>query len=394
MHRLSKLVFVLVLALALVGQFAAAAPKTITITVNNGPSEGDEEKIRIMRAKIARFNKKYPHIKVITDPWIFSAESFAVRFAGRTETDIIGIAATEMVSMAENGYAADITAPMKKWKFYKDLELNFMSAAMRDGRIFGIPTHGYVMGLLYNKKLFKRAGIVDAKGEAKPPTTWEEFVEAAVKLTNRQKNQAGFGIMGTDRQGGWQTLNWVWQAGGDFERKVGGKWKAVFNEPEAVKAFEFIKDLRWKYDCLQPNVMVNAEKMFPLFAAEKVAMFMGTPEWIPVIVDKYGGNLADIGLALLPAGPAGYANQMGGICVFVSSHVTDPAKLDACFKWMTFEFELSEREEDCRTRLAQKQLVGIPETFLFKPEARRQYDRVIDKYRNFPKYEDYLNNAG
>lgn len=45
--------------------------------------------------------------------------------------------------------------------------------------------------LLYNKDMFKAAGIVDENGEAKPPKTYDELRETAKKLTNASKGKYG-----------------------------------------------------------------------------------------------------------------------------------------------------------------------------------------------------------
>lgn len=45
--------------------------------------------------------------------------------------------------------------------------------------------------LLYNKDMFKEAGIVDKKGNAKPPKTYDELREAAKKLTDSSKGKYG-----------------------------------------------------------------------------------------------------------------------------------------------------------------------------------------------------------
>jgi len=37
--------------------------------------------------------------------------------------------------------------------------------------------------LFYNKDLLKRAGFVDANGEAQPPRSWDELEQMAIKLT-------------------------------------------------------------------------------------------------------------------------------------------------------------------------------------------------------------------
>ena len=39
-----------------------------------------------------------------------------------------------------------------------------------------------VMGYWYNAGYFREAGIVDEKGNARPPRTWEEFRETLEKL--------------------------------------------------------------------------------------------------------------------------------------------------------------------------------------------------------------------
>lgn len=51
-----------------------------------------------------------------------------------------------------------------------------------DGSIYTLPDALEVMGYWYNKQYFTEAGIVDERGEASPPATWDEFYEACEKL--------------------------------------------------------------------------------------------------------------------------------------------------------------------------------------------------------------------
>src|SRR5438128_6036705 len=48
---------------------------------------------------------------------------------------------------------------------------------------YGIPERVDDRAFFYNKDLLKRAGLVDASGDAQPPRTWEELERMAVKLT-------------------------------------------------------------------------------------------------------------------------------------------------------------------------------------------------------------------
>jgi ABC-type glycerol-3-phosphate transport system substrate-binding protein len=51
------------------------------------------------------------------------------------------------------------------------------------GKIYGMPVDTNINLLYYRTDLLKEAGFVDASGNAKPPETWEEFREMAIKLT-------------------------------------------------------------------------------------------------------------------------------------------------------------------------------------------------------------------
>ena len=59
------------------------------------------------------------------------------------------------------------------------------------GKSYALPGGATTRGLIYNKDMFKAAGIVDEKGEAKPPVTLAEYREYAKKLTDKSKNQFG-----------------------------------------------------------------------------------------------------------------------------------------------------------------------------------------------------------
>lgn len=59
------------------------------------------------------------------------------------------------------------------------------------GKYYRVPAAATVQGLIYNKDMFKAAGIVDENGEAKPPETFDELREVAKKLTNPDKKEYG-----------------------------------------------------------------------------------------------------------------------------------------------------------------------------------------------------------
>lgn len=123
-----------------------------------------------------------------------------------------------------------------------DVKKNYISTAgvTINGEIWGVPTEINDFVLLYNKDIFKKAGLVDANGNVLYPKTWTEFVDTAVKLTKRDTK-------GHISQYGVAFSNEDWQVVDPFLSLLysnGGKYlsddmkKSLFNSPEGVQALE------------------------------------------------------------------------------------------------------------------------------------------------------------
>lgn len=124
----------------------------------------------------------------------------------------------------------------KNWQDYTDVPLYF------------IPWTIGTMIFSYQPELFVEAGIVDADGNAKPPETWDELLDAAKKLT---VDIDGDGTI--DRWGmGWYACrisDGVTQQWLPFHVSYGAafwdeeKWQAegIINSPEAVEGCEMFK---------------------------------------------------------------------------------------------------------------------------------------------------------
>ena len=92
----------------------------------------------------------------------------------------------------DKGYIAPITKLPgfeNAMETYKDYLVDNKTTV--NGELYALPSTAQTYGLIYNKDMFKAAGIVDENGEATPPKTWDEYVEYAKKLTNPEKNEYG-----------------------------------------------------------------------------------------------------------------------------------------------------------------------------------------------------------
>src|SRR5207248_1086351 len=64
-----------------------------------------------------------------------------------------------------------------------DIDANVWQAVSAGGKHYGVPLDVWPMGMYYNRRLFVEAGIVDARGQAKPPADRAEFLDALRRLT-------------------------------------------------------------------------------------------------------------------------------------------------------------------------------------------------------------------
>ena len=96
-------------------------------------------------------------------------------------------------------------------------------------------------------------------------------------------------------------MNIAWSYGVDFmEQGEDGKWIATFNTPEMVEALQYIKDLKWKYNALPDNSVVDHDELTMLFATNQAAMTFISLSNANGFSRQYGMPLEDIMMAKMP----------------------------------------------------------------------------------------------
>ena len=103
-----------------------------------------------------------------------------------------------MSKYAELGYIApyeDIPGGDKLIEKFQDY-LMYGRHMHTDGKTYFLPKSATTYGLIYNKDMFRAAGIVDENGEPTPPETLAELREYAQKLTNVKERKYGYIIAG------------------------------------------------------------------------------------------------------------------------------------------------------------------------------------------------------
>ncbi len=336
-----------------------------------------------------RFEKDNPDVVIERDNWSFDRKTFYAKAAGGTLPTYFRAQFTEVEEMGRAGYAADLSKSMKKYGYLDNINPAVLKCVTSDDKIVAVPSKAAIMGLSYNVDLFEKAGLMESDGTPKQPKDWNEVVEFA-KQIKEKTGQSGFVLPTSNRSGGWIFTSIAWSFGVNFmKQQADGKWKATFNTPEAAEALQWVKDLKWKYDLLPANTLVDGEEWYRVFGTGKAGMSIMAGDY-PNRVISYGMKPEQIGIMATPAGPKAHVTLLTGEIHAVSSKATDD-QIDAAMRWIktistyeaTDEFKKN-TEESIKQDLEDGKLVGIK---VFSPwkndtSAVKYEHELIDKYAN------------
>ena len=295
----------------------------------------------------------------------------------------------EFSKLTDGDYVEDMTDAMKANGFYENLNPKIRDILSVDGKIYAMPTEAYVLGLNINVDLFERAGLMEADGTPKQPKDWYELAEMAKEIKDKT-GEAGFVFQTSNNCGGWIFTNIAWSFGVNFMKaNDDGTWTATFDTPEAVEALQFIKDLKWKYDCVPSNVNVDAEEAKKSLCTGKADMMIDGPiDWI----NKYEMDVNDYGMLAIPAGPKKHVALMGGKISTVQKSKDSKDKVDAALKWIEFngtdytvdDAQKIKIEENLQDRLNKGTWVGIKGLSLWNENSQnaKVKGELIDKMCN------------
>ncbi|MBW3624565.1 MAG: ABC transporter substrate-binding protein [Armatimonadetes bacterium] len=206
---------------------------------------------KMMEAMVRQFEKEHPDVDIRMQiiPWgtYYDKLTLSLAYGGAPEVFILHAARLpEYASFGVLEPLGDLVASSQPPLPVDDFAPIPWQATFYKGKQYALPLDVHPIGLYYNTKLFKEAGIVDEQGRAKPPTNWEEFLSAAQKLTkdtngDGQPDQWGFVFT-------WQRTNWF-----TFAYQFGGGalspdlQSCIMASTENLAALRRMNDLIYKY---------------------------------------------------------------------------------------------------------------------------------------------------
>lgn len=375
------------------------------LSVGNWPDKESKEKEN-MEAKKEQFEKENNDVVIRPDNWTFDLKTFYAKAAGGQLPNIYNTNFTEASQIIRAGYSADITDYLKENGLYDKLNEQVLDVVSKDGRVYAFPYSAYGLGMAYNVEMFEAAGLMEADGTPKQPKDWDEVVEFAVKI-KETTGKPGFVFPTSGHNGGWIFTPIAWSYGVTFmEQDEDGKWKATFDSPEAAAALQWIKDLKWKYDVLPTNTLINGTEYYKLFATKNAAMLITAGD-VPAKLTEYGMKPDEFGMFAMPKGPKRHVTLMGGNIYAVSNKTTE-AQVDAAVRWINFnnshsltETSKINMEKNIQENVENNRLVTIQSMSIWNSGAETvEYSKTLrNKYANgninhVKLYNDFMEDLG
>ncbi|MGY0021673.1 ABC transporter substrate-binding protein [Streptomyces sp. cg35] len=323
----------------------------VTITVACQPAKTAPKIRKAWDEDVATFEKAHPGVKVkSTDQQpCFDPKTFAAKLAGGQMETVFVVPVTNYADVIAKKQAKDITGQTGAVKNFDDIKQDVRDMVTKDGKVYGIPNVSYSVGLVYNRALFKKAGL----DPDNPPKTWDEVRSAAKKIAGLGDGYVGYGEYGGGNTGGWHFAQALFSRGGEMVTDG----KAAFNSDEGKAVLQTLHDMRWKDKSTGSKVLIGWESLMQQMGAGKTGMMLGAPDVVSDVIQKFQGKADDYGIAAIPDGTA---SLTGGEAYMINPKAS-AAQTKAALQWIDFEFNTPGKGRfDFARGKANGEAVGVP----------------------------------
>ncbi|MEN6471216.1 MAG: extracellular solute-binding protein, partial [Clostridiaceae bacterium] len=305
------------------------ADLTCTISLGNWPADtAPAAELALFEGYKATMAKQYPNVTLQPAYYSYTLSNYIGMAKGGTAPSIFQPPFTDPQLLIKQGLAGDVTDALAQFGVLEKFSPAFVELlGDENGRIYGLPREGYVLGMHININLFEEAGLMTEDGLPMYPTTLQELAEYG-QIIKQKTGKAGLVFPASETYGGWLYTNIAWNYGAVGENALevqqeDGRWVCNFTSDAAVAAMEYIKSLRWEYDIL------NADATTTDWAGAHSALGTGEAAMNFAADDSVDQPTAGKGLAIdkfalipFPAGPAGAYALTGGTCYMFAPNIT------------------------------------------------------------------------
>lgn len=281
----------------------AAAPAEGGTTVTFWSRDSDQA---LIEPVIAAYNSSHPaQIKATFIPAAQFVQKFAAATAGGEAPDLIAVDLIYMPSFIAAGQMADITEQVKALPYFDKLNKAQMREGTADGKIYSLPFSADGSVLVYNKNLFKQAGLDPEKA----PTTMDEMMQYSKKITALGNGTYGFYFSGNcPGCNAFTLMPYIWASGGDILSQDGKT--ATLTDPNVKMVLDWYRQM-WADKQIPESAKVDTgTDFFNVFASGKIGM-VGSGAFAIAALKNDHPDL-DFGIVPLPGMKAGQQSSFAG----------------------------------------------------------------------------------
>jgi multiple sugar transport system substrate-binding protein len=312
---------------------ATACTEPVTLSYWRAGGAGTAEVSDKAKTVIQKFEAANPNIKIKAEliPFPEYDQKSLTSLQAKEGPDILEINSVSLGMFTSKGLVNEIddlvagSKSVKKDQFYE----GGWNTGIYNGKLWGLPLDTGTRIVLYNKDLFKEAGVKEFGNTV----TWPELLDAAGKITNKDKGVYGWGYAFGER---WVAL---YEGLGHFAIQNGAEFispdmsKVTVNSPAMLETLKFYKELS-KFappDAVNWNAQQQDEQMF---MDGKLGMYVAG-FWS---LDGVLKSKPDINYGL--AEPMGKVagSSTGGWLISMPAYV-EGCKREAAWKFMEFIFQ-------------------------------------------------------
>ncbi len=253
---------------------------------------------------------------------------FGVSLAGGVVPDLVAIDLIYAPRFTSIGQLTDLTELLHSLPYYEAFVPSHIRLASWEGRNYGLPFAVEASFLLYNKTLFRAAGL----DPDRPPTTWAEMYDYAEEISRLGDDVFGFYFSGAC--GGCAIFTMaplIWASGGDIANA--DFTEARLDSSEVVDALTLYRGM-WQAGFVPPGAVVDGGESFTsAFLTGKIGMAASGAFVIEQLETNYPD--LDYGVALLPGKNGGAASFAGGDVLAIPKQAKHADEAREFIRWYT-----------------------------------------------------------
>ncbi|QGH68294.1 extracellular solute-binding protein [Pseudactinotalea sp. HY158] len=205
---------------------------------------------------------------------------------------------------------------------FADFQESFIVNEQLEGVTYALPFIASARALFVNNDLLEQAGVSAA------PTTWEELLNAAVKVSALGNGIAGYGMPLGSEEAQAEAAVWLWGGGGTF----GDESAIAIDDPANLPGAEQIRKMIDAGATQADPGSTNRSPLMDIFIQGKIGMQVGLPPTVGQIAE----NNPDLDYSIVPIPTQDGGALTLGIADQLMAFQNDEAKKDAITKFFDY----------------------------------------------------------